>query len=197
VALKEQLRYSGDSGFRPSAQMLSELKEDIDALESICQCGLMQERIAGDVLSFARIQLNMLLLHEIEMDPRREARKLISIFASEARMKTIDIKLQIPSVSARSSPASYQTRSASRPRRPYAKSLSHTMLATTRPLRGRTSTPLLRTPRPLCLGPSCLSTSPCTCLSACVILARASQSWSKICSSSVSTVSLVELMGTS
>jgi signal transduction histidine kinase len=52
---------------------------------------LVQERIAGDVLSLARIQLDMLSLHAIETDLRKEARKVIGVFASEAKMKKIDL----------------------------------------------------------------------------------------------------------
>jgi signal transduction histidine kinase len=52
---------------------------------------LVQERIAGDVLSLARIQLDMLSLHAIETDLRKEARKVIGVFVSEAKMKKIDL----------------------------------------------------------------------------------------------------------
>jgi signal transduction histidine kinase len=54
---------------------------------------LVQERIAGDVLSLARIQLDMLSLHAIETDLRKEAKKVIGVFASEAKMKKIDLVL--------------------------------------------------------------------------------------------------------
>lgn len=94
VALKEQLRFTGEKGFKPSAALLADLEEDVGALDSIYQCGLVQERIAGDVLSLARIQLDMLSLHDVEMDLRREARKVLSVFASEARMKKIGIHVK-------------------------------------------------------------------------------------------------------
>ncbi|BEJ11189.1 hypothetical protein CspHIS471_0106110 [Cutaneotrichosporon sp. HIS471] len=97
VALKEQLRFAGDGGFKPSAGLLADLEEDVEALESIYQCGLVQERIAGDVLSLARIQLGMLSLHFIEMDLRKEAKKVLSVFASEAKMKKLDIVLELGS----------------------------------------------------------------------------------------------------
>jgi hypothetical protein len=42
----------------------------------IYQCGLVQERIAGDVLSLARIQLDMLSLHDVETDLKKEAKKV-------------------------------------------------------------------------------------------------------------------------
>ncbi|KAL1410450.1 hypothetical protein Q8F55_004461 [Vanrija albida] len=82
------------AGFHPSSDLLLELRQDLVALESIYQCGLVQERIAGDVLSLAQIQLEMLSVHEIEVDLRHEAGKLLSIFASEARMKDIQLELQ-------------------------------------------------------------------------------------------------------
>lgn len=47
------------------------------------------------MLSLARIQLDMLSLHYVEMDLRKEAKKVLSVFASEAKMKKIDIVLKI------------------------------------------------------------------------------------------------------
>ncbi|WVF66906.1 hypothetical protein IAT40_001649 [Kwoniella sp. CBS 6097] len=94
TTLKDQLRGSGTTGFKPSPELLDDLEEDLEALESIYQCGLVQERIAGDVLSLARIQLDMLSLYDIEVDLRKEARKVSSVFASEAKMKKIDLQLK-------------------------------------------------------------------------------------------------------
>ncbi|WVR03976.1 hypothetical protein IAU60_000975 [Kwoniella sp. DSM 27419] len=93
VSLKDQLRNCGSGGFTPSRELLDDLEEDVEALESIYQCGLVQERIAGDVLSLARIQLDMLTLYDIEVDLRKEARKVSSVFASEAKTKKIDLSL--------------------------------------------------------------------------------------------------------
>jgi hypothetical protein len=45
-------------------------------IPGIYQCGLVQERIAGDVLSLARIQLDMLSLHDVETDLKKEAKKV-------------------------------------------------------------------------------------------------------------------------
>ena len=42
----------------------------------IYQCGLVQERIAGDVLSLARIQLDMLSLHFEPTDLKLGAQKV-------------------------------------------------------------------------------------------------------------------------
>jgi len=47
-------------GFHPTPQLLLMVEEDLEALDSIYQCGLTQERISNDVLSLGRIQLNML-----------------------------------------------------------------------------------------------------------------------------------------
>ncbi|WWC60138.1 uncharacterized protein I303_102702 [Kwoniella dejecticola CBS 10117] len=94
ISLKEQLRSSGSIGFCPTKELLDDLEEDVEALESIYQCGLVQERIAGDVLSLARIQLDMLSLYDIEVDLRKEARKVSSVFASEAKTKKIDLVLK-------------------------------------------------------------------------------------------------------
>lgn len=43
--------------FMPTKQLLTTMNEDLEALESIYQCGLAQERISNDVLSLGRIQL--------------------------------------------------------------------------------------------------------------------------------------------
>jgi hypothetical protein len=45
------------SSFNPTKQLLTTINEDLEALESIYQCGLAQERISNDVLSLGRIQL--------------------------------------------------------------------------------------------------------------------------------------------
>ncbi|OCF32334.1 hypothetical protein I316_06002 [Kwoniella heveanensis BCC8398] len=94
VVLQENLRGAGVDGFRAEPRLLTELEEDIEALESIYQCGLVQERIANDVLSLARIQLDMLTMHDFEMDLKKEARKIVSVFAPEAKMKKIDLELE-------------------------------------------------------------------------------------------------------
>ncbi|WWC68787.1 uncharacterized protein I206_102722 [Kwoniella pini CBS 10737] len=94
ISLKDQLKSSGAIGFCPTKELLEDLEEDVEALESIYQCGLVQERIAGDVLSLARIQLDMLTLFDIEVDLRKEARKVSSVFASEAKTKKIDLSLK-------------------------------------------------------------------------------------------------------
>jgi hypothetical protein len=45
------------TGFHPTQQLITTISEDLEALESIYQCGLSQERISNDVLSLGRIQL--------------------------------------------------------------------------------------------------------------------------------------------
>ena len=61
ISLQEQLELSmrNGTGFNPTQQLLTTINEDLEALESIYQCGLSQERISNDVLSLGRIQLGM------------------------------------------------------------------------------------------------------------------------------------------
>jgi signal transduction histidine kinase len=84
VAFNEQIRI-GTVGFEPNGQLIQQIEEGIEASESmlrqkvsltsgIYQCGLVQGRIANDVLSFARVQRDMLTFNNREMDPRKEAR---------------------------------------------------------------------------------------------------------------------------
>jgi hypothetical protein len=44
-------------------------------LAGIYQCGLVQERIANDILSLARIQLDTLTFYHEDVDLRKEGRK--------------------------------------------------------------------------------------------------------------------------
>jgi signal transduction histidine kinase len=71
----------------PSRDLVQQFREDIEALESesisltglitgIHQCGLVQERIANDVLSLARVQLDMLTYYDVDVDLRRQAQKV-------------------------------------------------------------------------------------------------------------------------
>lgn len=62
VALHEQMQQAVKDGstIRPTDQLLVTMSEDLEALDSIYQCGLTQERISNDVLSLGKIQLDML-----------------------------------------------------------------------------------------------------------------------------------------
>lgn len=62
LALYEQMQRAVEEerGIRPTDQLLVTMGEDLDALDSIYQCGLTQERISNDVLSLGKIQLDML-----------------------------------------------------------------------------------------------------------------------------------------
>jgi hypothetical protein len=74
VSLQEQLELSmrNGTGFNPTQQLLTTINEDLEALESIYQCGLSQERISNDVLSLGRIQLgaSFLLLVYLQLMSR-------------------------------------------------------------------------------------------------------------------------------
>lgn len=97
MSLQEQLELAieNKTGFMPTKQLFTTIEEDLEALESIYQCGLTQERISNDVLSLGRIQLDMLQMYDVEVDVRSEAQKVITIFQNEARMKRIEISLKI------------------------------------------------------------------------------------------------------
>jgi hypothetical protein len=51
-------------------------------LVGIHQCGLVQERIANDILSLARVQLDMLSRYDVETDLVKEARQVSRCLAS-------------------------------------------------------------------------------------------------------------------
>ena len=69
LSLQEQLEITmaKKEAFTPTRQLLTTINEDLEALESIYQCGLAQERISNDVLSLGRIQLDMLREFPLEL----------------------------------------------------------------------------------------------------------------------------------
>ncbi|KAG9051349.1 hypothetical protein FS837_008444 [Tulasnella sp. UAMH 9824] len=93
--LVDALRNSGDDPFVPTQALLKQIEEDLDALDSIYQCGLSQERIANDVLSLSRLQLDTLSIHSVDFQLVPELHRITSIFANELRMKKINLDIQV------------------------------------------------------------------------------------------------------
>nr|ODN91900.1 hypothetical protein L203_01154 [Cryptococcus depauperatus CBS 7841] len=93
LSLQEQLHLAIENRtpFVPTHQLMNNINEDLEALESIYQCGLTQERISNDVLSLGRIQLDMLQMFDVEFDIKKEAHNILSVFQNEARMKRITL----------------------------------------------------------------------------------------------------------
>ncbi|KIJ50954.1 hypothetical protein M422DRAFT_776871 [Sphaerobolus stellatus SS14] len=93
--IREQLGKAFDeqSNFAPDVEMLNLIDEDLEALDSIYQCGLAQERIANDVLSLSRIQLQVLSIHPMEFDLVPEIHRIVAIFHNELKMKRIKLEL--------------------------------------------------------------------------------------------------------
>ncbi|CAE6519545.1 unnamed protein product [Rhizoctonia solani] len=81
--------------YAPTERLLSELEDDLQAMDSITQCGLAQARIANDVLSLSRIQLNVLSIVPTEFDVRQEICQILLVFRNELMMKEIDYKLDL------------------------------------------------------------------------------------------------------
>ncbi|KAL5528950.1 hypothetical protein ACEPAG_4924 [Sanghuangporus baumii] len=77
--------------FRPTKELLREMDDDLDALDAIYQCGLAQERIANDVLSLSRIQLQILSIQPVEFELIPEIQRIMSIFRNELKMKRINL----------------------------------------------------------------------------------------------------------
>jgi signal transduction histidine kinase len=95
--LQEHMQYALDtkSVFTPTRQLLLTIGEDLEALDSIYECGLTQERISNDVLSLGKIQLDMMQMCDDDRPVRREAHKITSVFKNEARMKRIALSLDV------------------------------------------------------------------------------------------------------
>jgi signal transduction histidine kinase len=70
----------------PSEDALRLIADDLDALDAIYQCGLAQERIANDVLSLSRIQLEVLSIDPVDFNLVAEMKRIVSIFHNEVKM---------------------------------------------------------------------------------------------------------------
>ncbi|KAF8603915.1 hypothetical protein BDV93DRAFT_523067 [Ceratobasidium sp. AG-I] len=81
--------------YAPTERMLNEIEDDLQAMDSITQCGLAQARIANDVLSLSRIQLNVLSIIPTEFDIRRETSQILMVFRNELMTKEIDFNLDL------------------------------------------------------------------------------------------------------
>ncbi|KAG8714935.1 hypothetical protein FRC11_006434 [Ceratobasidium sp. 423] len=82
-------------------KLVAALEDDIDSLDAVMQCGLAQERIANDVLSLSRIQLEetykctfvpawipskVLAIHPTEFLLADEVQNIVCIFKNETKM---------------------------------------------------------------------------------------------------------------
>ncbi|KDN38661.1 hypothetical protein RSAG8_09336, partial [Rhizoctonia solani AG-8 WAC10335] len=89
--------------YSPTEHLLTELEDDLQAMDSITQCGLAQARIANDVLSLSRIQLNVLSIIPSDFDIRRETSQILIVFKNELMtymdcrsiMKNIEFELDL------------------------------------------------------------------------------------------------------
>lgn len=84
-----------NTSYAPTERMLSEMDDDLQAMDSIMQCGLAQARIANDVLSLSRIQLNVLSIIPTEFDIRRETNQILMVFKNELTTKDISFTLDL------------------------------------------------------------------------------------------------------
>ncbi|KAG8751495.1 hypothetical protein FRC12_012424, partial [Ceratobasidium sp. 428] len=73
----------------PTPQVLDELGEDIRALNNITQCGLSQERIANDILSLSKIQLDALSILPVAFELKSQVERILAIFSTELASKDI------------------------------------------------------------------------------------------------------------
>ncbi|CAE6499988.1 unnamed protein product [Rhizoctonia solani] len=81
--------------YAPTDRMLAELEDDLQAMDSITQCGLAQARIANDVLSLSRIQLNVLSIIPTEFDIKQETSQILMVFRNELMSKDIGFSLDL------------------------------------------------------------------------------------------------------
>ncbi|CAE6413645.1 unnamed protein product [Rhizoctonia solani] len=82
-----------NEGLMIDPKLVAALEDDIDSLDAVMQCGLAQERIANDVLSLSRIQLEVLAIHPTEFFLADEVQNIVCIFKNETKMKNIQLSV--------------------------------------------------------------------------------------------------------
>lgn len=73
----------------------SELREDIDAVESIQLCASHQSRIADDIINVSKLSMGLLTTIKTDFDLVGRVREVLSMYLIEAQQKSVDLKLQI------------------------------------------------------------------------------------------------------
>ncbi|QRW17341.1 response regulator receiver [Rhizoctonia solani] len=83
--------------YTPTDRLLEELEDDLQAMDSIMHVAwrkvMALSRIANDVLSLSRIQLNMLTVVPTDFDVKHETNQILLVFRNELIAKNIDFKL--------------------------------------------------------------------------------------------------------
>ncbi|KAG8722993.1 hypothetical protein FRC09_005177 [Ceratobasidium sp. 395] len=85
---------ANDTPYIPTPQILAELDDDIQALNSIKQCGISQERIANDILSLSKIQLNALTILPVTFELKTEVQQILTSFGAELASKGISLSVE-------------------------------------------------------------------------------------------------------
>lgn len=85
----------GTLPFGMSEKSLLQLDEDIEAIESIGECAMAQERIANDILGLAQIQLGKYSITSVPFRLTSTLRTTLRMFASECRLKDICMELKL------------------------------------------------------------------------------------------------------
>ncbi|KAL1744064.1 hypothetical protein HDZ31DRAFT_39460 [Schizophyllum fasciatum] len=94
VALLDDMRMAADgAAITLSPAQMQSMHDNIDAMDAIYQCGLAQERIANDVLSLSRMQLDSLSIQPSDFELVGETERIVSIFRNEAKMKQINLSV--------------------------------------------------------------------------------------------------------
>ncbi|KAG9126581.1 hypothetical protein FRC07_002921 [Ceratobasidium sp. 392] len=88
---------SANDPYVPTAQVFGELDDDIQALNNITQCAISQERIANDILSLSKIQLNALTILPIAFELKSEVQQILTGFGTELASKGISLSVEFGS----------------------------------------------------------------------------------------------------
>lgn len=85
----EHCRESGEP-FQINDDLMHEISEDLEALDSILNCSHSQERMCNDVLRLSQIQLDTLAIHFTNFSVIKKAKEVLNTFKNEVCIIPVD-----------------------------------------------------------------------------------------------------------
>ncbi|CAE6469443.1 unnamed protein product [Rhizoctonia solani] len=81
--------------YSPRDLMVSELIQDLQSMDNIEQCGMALARIANDVLSLSRLQLDVLSIIPTDFNIKEVTNQIIMVFQTELLSKNIQLQVDL------------------------------------------------------------------------------------------------------
>ncbi|KAK9760514.1 hypothetical protein K7432_015375 [Basidiobolus ranarum] len=92
---KVQRDLQRESGKKVMKWLNAEIKNDLDAVATISLCAQHQKKIADDVLNMSKINMNLLVLAEANLQPHAIVANILRMFETEVKLKCIDMDFKV------------------------------------------------------------------------------------------------------